>query len=234
MAALRSAFVAVGVFSLAINLLMLTGPLFMLQLYDRVLTSRSVPTLVALAVLVCGLFLFLGLGAWLAIRQEITPGMIIATSIIAGRALAPVDQVIGQWRAILRARQCHRRLKEHLSGAEPGEAPMRSVLPQRPVELVGERLEQVAQHGAQPGRRSSRRPGRAGAPFRPAVSVCRHCNCRDGGRYRPSHAGRQRHRDGQSSAWRRPPRPRLWQVERASTCPPQAGEIFAVASVYST
>jgi ATP-binding cassette, subfamily C, type I secretion system permease/ATPase len=57
----RHAFVAVGLFSLAINLLMLTGPLFMLQVYDRVMTSRSVPTLVALFGLVVGLYAFLGL-----------------------------------------------------------------------------------------------------------------------------------------------------------------------------
>ena len=305
--ALRGAFAGVGAFSLAINLLMLTGPLFMLQVYDRVLTSRSVPTLVALSILIGALFLFLGLfeairtrvlsragywldarlgplnfqtyvargisgnalagrpiqdlsvlrsflgspgligmfdlpwmplylaivflihpylgllalggavfvavlaianefltrkplgqamalevsegrfadqshrnaetivpmgmlghigrqwqaihaqsveraqvggeraevfaatskasrlllqsailglGAWLAIQQEITPGMIVATSIISGRALAPVDQVIGQWRAILRARQSYQRLKEHLADAGPGEPPL--------------------------------------------------------------------------------------------------------------
>lgn len=54
----------------------------------------------------------LTVGAFLALRQEITPGMIIATSIIAGRALAPVDQVIGQWRMIGRAKEAHGRLRE--------------------------------------------------------------------------------------------------------------------------
>lgn len=57
----RSALAHVGVFSCAVNLLMLTGPLFMLQIYDRVLASRSVPTLAALFGLVVGLYLFLGL-----------------------------------------------------------------------------------------------------------------------------------------------------------------------------
>lgn len=52
---------AVGLFSCAINILMLTGPLFMLQVYDRVLASRSVPTLAALFALVAGLYLFLAL-----------------------------------------------------------------------------------------------------------------------------------------------------------------------------
>lgn len=57
----RSAFTGVAVLSGVSNLLMLTGPLFMLQVYDRVLTSRSVPTLVALSLLVGGLYLFLGI-----------------------------------------------------------------------------------------------------------------------------------------------------------------------------
>ena len=47
----------------------------------------------------------LGLGGYLALQGQITPGMIIAASIIAGRALAPIDQVIGQWRSVVRARQ---------------------------------------------------------------------------------------------------------------------------------
>ena len=45
---------SVGAFSAAVNLLNLTGPLFMMQVYDRVLGSRSVPTLAALFALVAG------------------------------------------------------------------------------------------------------------------------------------------------------------------------------------
>lgn len=56
----RRHFASVGVFSVFVNLLMLTGPLFMLQVYDRVLTSRSEETLVALLVLVTGLFAMMG------------------------------------------------------------------------------------------------------------------------------------------------------------------------------
>ena len=55
------AFLAVGVFSMVLNILMLTSPLFMLQVYDRVLASRSVPTLIALSGLVLGLFGLAGL-----------------------------------------------------------------------------------------------------------------------------------------------------------------------------
>lgn len=52
---------AVGIFSGAVNILMLTGSLFMLQVYDRVLPSRSVPTLVGLAILVGVLYVFQGI-----------------------------------------------------------------------------------------------------------------------------------------------------------------------------
>lgn len=51
----------VAALSAATNLLMLTGPLFMMQVYDRVLTSRSIPTLVALSTLAIGLYVFLGI-----------------------------------------------------------------------------------------------------------------------------------------------------------------------------
>src|SRR5438128_2086828 len=47
----RNAFIGVGIMSCMINLLYLTGSIFMLEVYDRVLPSRSVPTLVGLAIL---------------------------------------------------------------------------------------------------------------------------------------------------------------------------------------
>ena len=57
----RAAFIAVGLLSGLINILMLTAPLFMLQVYDRVLPSRSVSTLVGLALLTVSLFSFQGI-----------------------------------------------------------------------------------------------------------------------------------------------------------------------------
>ena len=56
----RALFWSVGLFSVFVNLLQLTGPLFMLQVYDRVLGSRSEETLAALVVLVAFLFLMMG------------------------------------------------------------------------------------------------------------------------------------------------------------------------------
>lgn len=57
----------------------------------------------------------LAYGAWLALRGEISPGGIIAASILMGRALAPIDQAIGYWRPFLRARQAWAMLRVHLA-----------------------------------------------------------------------------------------------------------------------
>ena len=54
--ACRDAFIGVGVMSCMINLLYLTGSIFMLEVYDRVIPSRSVPTLIGLIVLAAGLY----------------------------------------------------------------------------------------------------------------------------------------------------------------------------------
>ena len=57
----------------------------------------------------------LGLGAYLAIFQEISPGSMIMASIIAGRALAPVDAALGNWKSFVRARQAYHALNELFS-----------------------------------------------------------------------------------------------------------------------
>lgn len=58
--------------------------------------------------------LVLGLGAYLAIQREISPGMVIAGSILLGRALAPIDQLIANWRGLSAARSSYSRLSELL------------------------------------------------------------------------------------------------------------------------
>jgi ATP-binding cassette subfamily C protein len=70
LASCRSAFIGVAVFSGLVNILMLTGSLFMLEVYDRVLPSRSVPTLIGLIVLASALFAFQAL-------LEITRGRLL-------------------------------------------------------------------------------------------------------------------------------------------------------------
>src|SRR6476661_9558238 len=61
LAACRSAFIASAVFSGMSNILMLTGAIFMLEVYDRVLPSHSVPTLIALILLATALYSALGI-----------------------------------------------------------------------------------------------------------------------------------------------------------------------------
>jgi len=58
--------------------------------------------------------LVLGLGAYLAINQEISPGLMIAGSILLGRALAPIDLMIGSWKGFVSARGAYARLNEML------------------------------------------------------------------------------------------------------------------------
>jgi PrtD family type I secretion system ABC transporter len=57
----------------------------------------------------------LGVGAYLVLQQEITSGASIAGSIIMGRALAPVEMLIGGWKQLVQARQSFRRLSAFLA-----------------------------------------------------------------------------------------------------------------------
>src|SRR6187402_1731343 len=59
--ACRSAFIGVGLISCMVNLLYLTGSIFMLEVYDRVLPSRSVSTLIGLVILAGGLYVAQGI-----------------------------------------------------------------------------------------------------------------------------------------------------------------------------
>jgi len=59
--------------------------------------------------------LLLGLGALLALRQEISPGMMIAGSLLLGRALAPIDMLVGTWKGFTLARAQYDRLGQLLN-----------------------------------------------------------------------------------------------------------------------
>lgn len=56
----------------------------------------------------------LGLGAYLVVNNQITPGVMTAASILVGRALAPIDQIIGNWRGFVAARGQYARLNDML------------------------------------------------------------------------------------------------------------------------
>lgn len=69
----------------------------------------------------------LGVGAYLAIQQEITPGLMIAGSILLGRALSPIDQMIGAWKGFVTARAQYGRMNELLEKIP--ETPQKMPLP---------------------------------------------------------------------------------------------------------
>ncbi|MDI1279388.1 type I secretion system permease/ATPase [Methylobacter sp.] len=58
--------------------------------------------------------LILGLGAYLAIEREVSPGVMIAGSILMGRAMAPIDLIIGSWKGFISARGQYKRLNDIL------------------------------------------------------------------------------------------------------------------------
>lgn len=86
-----------------------------------ILTSMSKTTRLIVQSLV------LGLGAYLAVQQEISPGLMIAGSILLGRALAPIDQMIGVWKQFVGARSQYQRLNDILT--KVAEEPERMSLP---------------------------------------------------------------------------------------------------------
>ena len=72
---LRKAFVGIALSSAAINVLALTGSFFMLQVYDRVIPSHSLPTLLGLVVIVVTLYLFQGVLEFLRSMLLVRIGM---------------------------------------------------------------------------------------------------------------------------------------------------------------
>jgi PrtD family type I secretion system ABC transporter len=61
----------------------------------------------------------LGMGAWLVVANEITPGAMIAGAIMLGRALAPVELAISMWSSIIAARLAYQRLKMQIETYPP-------------------------------------------------------------------------------------------------------------------
>ena len=68
--------------------------------------------------------LILGIGAYLVMQQQITPGAMIAASILLGRALAPVELAVSNWRGFVGARAALARLKELLAAVPPASTNM--------------------------------------------------------------------------------------------------------------
>ncbi|MDO1585578.1 type I secretion system permease/ATPase [Rhizobium oryzicola] len=92
--------------------------------------------------------IILGAGAYLALEAAISPGSIIAASIMMGRALQPVDQVVGQWKQFLGARQAYARLNKIF--VEMPEEEDKLPLPAPSGTLVVEQLAVAAPGGKAP------------------------------------------------------------------------------------
>jgi PrtD family type I secretion system ABC transporter len=114
----------------------------------------------------------LGVGAYLVIEQEATAGIIIASSILSGRALAPIDVAIANWKNFVSARQGWRRLDEVLVALPPAAARLElpppaqalslealSVAPPGAKGVVVHDVQFTLKAGSAPGRRRTERLG---------------------------------------------------------------------------
>jgi ATP-binding cassette subfamily C protein len=81
--------------------------------------------------------LALGLGALLAINAQVSPGAVFAASFIVGRALGPIDQLVGSWRSIIQARGAYGTLNDLFSEAEPDIALTRLPPPRGALKVEG-------------------------------------------------------------------------------------------------
>lgn len=81
--------------------------------------------------------LALGLGALLALKGDISPGVMIAATVLIGRALSPVEQVIGTWKQFVSTRGAYARLSELLSMYPVRAESMRLPVPQGRVAVEG-------------------------------------------------------------------------------------------------
>jgi PrtD family type I secretion system ABC transporter len=79
----------------------------------------------------------LGLGAYLAIRGEVSAGVIIAGTITLGRALAPIELAIQHWKGFVGARQSYARLKSLFATLPVVETPMSLPRPSRALHVEG-------------------------------------------------------------------------------------------------
>lgn len=112
----RGLFWAVGIFSFFVNMLMLTGPMYMLNVYDRVLGSRSLETLIALSALVAFLFGLMGL-------LDVVRARIMAR--VGARFQARLDERV--FSAALRAQSLGRAQRESQSGLRDLESVQRLI-----------------------------------------------------------------------------------------------------------
>lgn len=89
----------------------------------------------------------IGVGAWLAIDRLISPGVMMAVMIIMGRALAPVEMTVANWKRIIAGRTAYRRLNELFTALPEPPAATRLPEPQGALSVEGLVLRQPNGNG---------------------------------------------------------------------------------------
>ena len=90
----------------------------------------------------------LAVGAWLVLHNEISGGAMIASSILMGRALAPVEQSLGSWQIVQNARSGRKRLKAFLADCPDRDEPLE--LPRPNARLEVNNVSVLVRHGDEP------------------------------------------------------------------------------------
>ena len=104
----------------------LNGSNKVLELQAKASATYGTVTSISKTIRVLAQSSVLGVGAYLVLLQEISPGLMIAGSILLGRALAPIDLMIGTWKGFIAARGMYSRLNKVLLGL-PEEKEMMSL-----------------------------------------------------------------------------------------------------------
>ena len=104
----------------------LNGSNKVLELQAKASATYGTVTSISKTIRVLAQSSVLGVGAYLVLLQEISPGLMIAGSILLGRALAPIDLMIGTWKGFIAARGMYSRLNKVLLGV-PEEKEMMSL-----------------------------------------------------------------------------------------------------------
>ena len=92
----------------------LKGTNKVLELQAKASSNNGMVSSISKTIRVLAQSLVLGVGAYLVLLQEISPGLMIAGSILLGRALAPIDLMIGSWKGFISARGMYSRLNKVL------------------------------------------------------------------------------------------------------------------------
>ena len=98
----------------------------------------------------------MGVAAWLVIEQKATPGVMVAVTVILGRALAPVETLIAQWKSLVEARAALHRL-DRLLGVRGAAALRRAARADRCHHAREPELRRARNAAADPARHQRRR-----------------------------------------------------------------------------